>query len=422
MDKEKILNSEDINIYLKYRLLVNLTILSFFLFFHCFWSGAIYFAFALMVLFILFDNLENGLTYIVFYFPFSMISIFECVVLFCVLFALFMVKYVVKTYFLGKTKIDWKFLVLVLAFLVYCLIPIGPYTNNTLAHILPCLGVFFALLMAIKNNVKIRFNFNAKVLALALIISSVMALTSFFDVYISHHLMNYDGRFTALFNHPNVLAMLCEIVSAFLVYYILSNRAGKVEIVLLVALTVFGAMSLSKTFLILMGIEYLSLLIYFFQKSWKKALIVVLGLLCAGVILWIIGHDWILRYFERFFNGEKHFETFKDFLNVITTYRYELWEVYFNESITNPLILFFGAGVGAMPIGPRGISAHNMFISMVYQLGICGCLLLVLILVYSFIKIQRTKGIKVSKAICVPAIVLGLICFVEDLIFFMYGH
>ncbi len=189
---------------------------------------------------------------------------------------------------------------------------------------------------------------------------------------------------------------------------------------MLVALTVFGAMSLSKTFLILMGIEYLSLFIYFFQKDWKKTLIVVLGLVCAGIILFFACHDWILKYLERFFNGEKHFENFRDFLNVITTYRYELWEVYVNEIFHNPLILFFGAGIGTGPIGPREMSAHNMFISMIYQLGVVGCALFVCALVYAFLKIKKSKNIIVNKAICVPAIILTLIFFVEDLIFYMY--
>ena len=109
------------------------------------------------------------------------------------------------------------------------------------------------------------------------------------------------------------------------------------------------------------------------------------------------------------------FDNFEDFLNVVTTGRYNLWVIYSNNWVASPLAMFFGYGLGFPFIDSSGtLSPHNLYLTMVYQLGVVGTILLSVIILSIFIKIfMKTK---VNKwAITVPIIIFMLLFMVEDL-------
>ena len=267
MEKEELFNNEDLQTFLKYRLNICLVILSFFLFLHCFFGFVIYFIFAILLILIIFDSLKNSITYLVYYYPFCMIDIFINEIFFGILIVAFLIKYIVKTYVIEKSKPDWRLFAMCCVFIVYCLLPFGPYSMNTFARMLGLMGVLFALLIAIKDQNMIRFKFNVKILAIALVVSSLFALTFYISPFLGDYLQQHHGRFKALFAQPDTLSAFCAVVGSILVYYILSEKADKMEVVLFVALTVIGLCTFGKAFLILMIIEYLALFCYGLQKG-----------------------------------------------------------------------------------------------------------------------------------------------------------
>ena len=419
MEQSQKINYEDWNFYLKYRLVINLIVLSFFLFLHCFFGFMIYVIFALLLLLIVFDSLQNAITYLVFYYPFCMLDISINEILLGVLIGAFLIKYVIKTYFVEKSKPDWLLLTLIVIFFIYCLLPIGPYSVNTFSRLVSFIGVFLALSIAMKNPDMIRFKYNVKMLAIALVVASLFALTYYFSPFLSEYLSLHAGRFKALFSQPDTLAAFCVVICSIFVYYIISEKASTMEVILFVALTIIGLFTFGKTFLLLMLIEYLAIFFYGLQKDWKKTLLIAGILALLAVIVGLIGHNLVEKYFNRFLNGEHQFDNFEDFLNVITTYRYELWALYVTDLVNNPLTLFFGAGIGTGPIGPRQLGAHNMYISMIYQLGIVGSIMFIGILVYMLCKMKQKSKTKINHAIVVPILVCGALFFVEDIIFYM---
>ena len=118
IEKEKIFNTEDLDYYLKYRLYFNLVILSVFLFLHCFFGFAIYFIFAILLCYILFDSMENAITYLVVYYPFCMIEITINEILFAVLIGVFLIRYIVKFYVIEKQKVNWFLLAMIAVFVI----------------------------------------------------------------------------------------------------------------------------------------------------------------------------------------------------------------------------------------------------------------------------------------------------------------
>ena len=419
MQKEKIFNNEDLDYYLKYRLPINLFVLSIFLFVHCFLGFVVYFVFAFLLLLIIFDSIKNGITYLVFYYPFCLLEISINAILFAVLIGAFLIKYIIKTYIIEKTKPDWKLLVMIVVFFVYCLLPFGPYSMNMLSRLVSFIGIFLALSMLTRSKSDVRFKFNVQILGLAIVVASVFSLTHYFSPFLADYLSRTPDRFKAMFLEPNMLAMFCEVISAILVYYILNDKYKKQDIILLVLLTIIGVFTLSKTFLILMVIEYLAIFFFALHKNWKQTLTIAGILVCVAVFGCLVFHDFVAKYISRFLSGHTQFASFEEFLNVITTKRYELWVIYADALASNPLVLFFGAGIGTGPIGPRHLSVHNLFIAMVYQLGLVGAIMFVGIVAYMLFKFKCKTGFKLTKALVVPIIIVFMLCMEEDIIFFM---
>lgn len=417
--KDEVINNEELNTYLKYRLNINLVILSFFLFLHCFFGFITYIIFLFLFCLIIFDSLKNSITYMVYYYPFCMIGIHINALLFVLLVATFFIKYIVQTYVIEKLKPNWSLVAIIVLFLIYCFLPFGPYSGNMCSRVVAFLCIFLVLSMAINKTEIIRFRFNVRMLALAIIVASVFSLTVYFSPFLADYLSKQPGRFKALFDEPNILAMFCEMICAILVYYILSGKGSQIEIVLFVVLAVIGFFTMSKAFLILMVIEIIALIFYSFQIDWKKTLTGLGIAALALTILCVIFNQFVQDYFNRFLDGVTKFDSFAEFLNILTTGRYDLWVMYADAMSSNPMLLIFGAGIGAGPIGIDQFGAHNLFISMVYELGIFGSIAFIWVLAYMIMKLcQKTKA-KFNPAIVIPILIFALLCCVEDIIFYM---
>ena len=418
MEKIKALfNNEFIDKYKTQRLPVNLIILSVLFFLHCSFSWVTYIVFPLLLIMCVVDNVKNGFSYVIYSFPFAFMNIYISVLLYLICFFVVVFKYYFITYFknLDKTKFDKVLLILIAVFFVYCLLPIGSYNLDKFTKIMVFATIFSFLGIFVDGREQINLKLNLKLLTIALFVACIFGLLIYFVPHLESSLRIAEGRFQALFYDCNILAIVCEIACSIFAYYIISNNAKLWDYICFFALTIIGLLPLSKTFLILMAIIYLALLIYLLIKKTKLALIIISSLVAIIGISLILDFSFAKEYLDRFLSGHKKFDNFEDFLNVVTTGRYNLWVIYSNNWVASPLAMFFGYGLGFPFIDPSGmLSPHNLYLTMVYQLGVVGTILLGAIILSIFMKIfMKTK---INKwAVWVPIIIFMLLFMVEDL-------
>lgn len=408
-------------IYQKYRFAVNCCLLSFCFLINCFWGQMIWIEFPILLIMILFDGLENGLSYIIFSIPFCMLTLYMSAFLFVVCIFAFMIKFYIILYVKQKEKPNILLLSLIGLFFVYSLLPFGPYNFNRLLKIGLFICLFAVLGIAIKRPNVLRLEFNIKILSLALAVSFVFSATLLFSPYLIETVVysyaDSRRRYQALLYHPNVLGMLCEILISSLAYVVIRNKARWWDYVLILILTFGGLMTMSKTFLLLISFVYFVVFICFVKRYPVQTICVFAGLLALGGIYGCINPKYIVFFLNRF-GKLGSVGSFKEFMNVITTYRYDLWMEYLIYMAHNPIVIFFGKSFGAKALST--LSAHNALISMIYQLGIVGSAILIAIFVLMIKEFLKNATNKPSKAIWLPLLILFAILSVEDTIFFIF--
>ena len=232
--------------------------------------------------------------------------------------------------------------------------------------------------------------------------------------------IGFDGelfRFMALYTNPNTLAMVCELALAILAYYIASHKYNRKDVITFIIISLIGILTASKTYLVLLFIILICLFIFNIKNISKYELVFILLGLIICVIFTIVKFDIILSMIKRFIAIDVSGMGANQFLNILTTTRYELWQGYWGYLIENPLSLFIGRGMGASKIGTN--SGHNMYLNIIYQMGILGFVLLTTVVIFIIMDSKKKNKIKFNKAIIIPILILALLCCIEDLFIFV---
>ncbi len=408
------------NFYLKNSFFYNVAFLSILCLANCFWANMTFIVFPILALLVIFDNLENGISYIIFFIPFCFLnaSIAEILILACSF--IYIVKFFIINFIIHKTKLNPFVIICIALFYIYSALPIGGFTIGKLVRMTVITALFIAVYFVSLKPKIFRGNFNVKVLCYSIIISSIFSLTYFFSPYLQDYLyicyVNENlKRFMALFTNPNVLAMFCEVMLAFLAYFIVSKQKRIHELILFFFIAIIGLLTFSKTFLIILLLISLALIIYSLIKNYKKTLLISLPIIAIVIILCIIFPQIINLIKDRFVGSINDCKNFTDFMNMVTTGRYDLWIEYLTYIGRHPLVLIFGRGAGAPKL--QELSSHNAYITLIYEFGIVGTLLFALTLGVIIKEIIRSNNNKINWAVLFPIITVCLILCVENIIF-----
>ncbi len=410
-------------LYLKKCLLYNLIFISILFFAHCFWGNMMYLVYPLLALVIVLDNLENGFSYIIFSIPFIFLNVNISEILFLVCCFAYIIKFYIIFFFKEKNKPNLYSLITLLAFFVYCILPTGEYNLNTLIRLFIFIAIFVALGMVTQKPETFRGQFNIKLICYSIMLSSIFSLTYHFSPYLQDYLiiLSINGnmtRFMALFIQPNVLAMFCEVLLSFLTFFILTKNFNREDIFLFVVIAFIGLLTFSKTYIIILTLILAILAVYFLTQNFKKTASIIIPLLVLLMLTCLAFPKFVHSFSDRFIGSVSDCNSFKDFMNMLTTDRYDLWIEYSKYIFTHPLVLFFGRGLGAPVIGLQ--SPHNGYIAIIYELGIVGTCLFALSLYFIFRNYFLKTHKKPHWAIFVPILVLAMIFIAEDLIFFIF--
>ena len=450
----------------------NIVILCMMFFAHCFWGNMMYIVYLALLLMVLFDNVDNGMVYIVFALPFCSLNVFISVILYSVCATAFYIRFLILN---RKEKIKDKYpcfsnqcdndknneennlnknnslstvsdkenkdkeclkqvvkkkisplnktlLILISIFALYCILPIGKYNSNFALHFgLLAITMLFIYILSSYSR-KLDFLLCFRVFTFAVIIAGVMSLTYFVSPYLqSYFALTYAGsfpRFMALFIHTNVLAMSSELILAIYTALIIKKKIKKLDVLFFLIISIYGILTFSKTFLLIFCALLLILFIYALKTKWKTTLIVTGFVVAVLAVVFAIKPTYFLTMIDRFLGELTKKSSFAEIMNTLTTGRYDLWVEYVKYLFANPLALFFGRGLGA-PVLPDRLSPHNMFITMIYELGLVGTALLISIVIIFTISKFKSKNLKFSFTIFIPVAVVLLLLLEEDLIFFI---
>lgn len=406
--------------FIKNRLLINCCILAILFFVNCFWSGMVWIIYPILLLMVLVDKLENGFSCLIFTIPFCFISEFTSLLLFLIATTLFLVKYYIIVLFKQKIKVKKFGLIAFLIFFVYCFLPFGKYNQNFLYKLFFLMFILFSLWVFVNQHDVINLRKNNRILAIAIMISAAFGLTYFVSpflqstvevIYVKNKLM----RFQALMGHTNAFAVICELSIAISAYTLIKSRKWY-DAVLLIVVALLGMLTFSKTYFSLLAFITLAVVIWLFKVDYKKAILFFLIVL-AGIGLFVLIRPDVFEILHgRFFGPIKECKDLRDVLNMITTDRYDLWLEYLIYLGQHPVRLLFGSGLGALPLGT--FSAHNAYISMLYQLGLIGTISFISVIIIVIKTRPRTEK-KRNPAIIIPIIALLLIFCIEDVMFYI---
>lgn len=410
--------------YLSHKFLYNIIVLSILFFIHCFWGDMMYIVFPILAIMVCLDSLENGISYIIFCIPFCFMNIYISTLLYLACCLMYLIKFFILKYIREKRKPSTIIIILFAIFFIYCLMPIGPYNLNLSLRLLIFISLFVVLCMICQNTEIFRAHFNVKLICFSIIISSIFSLTYFFSPYLQSYLVITHAsngtlpRFMALFYHTNVLGMFCEVLLAILAYYIISKKFTKTDLILFVVLAGIGMLTFSKTYLIILVFILIVLLIWRLVVDFKRTAIITFLLAVIITAVCLIFPQIPNKVIDLFIRSLHDCDSFSSFMNMITTQRYDLWVEYAKYIFANPLVLIFGAGLGAPVIST--LSPHNGYIAIIYELGIFGTTLFALTLFFILRKYIKGRKTKLHWSIFVPIVVLALIFMVEDLIFYVF--
>ena len=185
--------------------------------------------------------------------------------------------------------------------------------------------------------------------------------------------LNYYYRFMGVESNPNMYTVLISIAISVYLVYLVRERIDKLDMVLIGLLLVFGAMTVSMSF-VLSLIMIVAIAAPILAKRNPRLMLCTafVGIVGAVIILGVFGDSEAVQ--TILFRFQASSSDSAD-MSSITTGRSDIWMMYLDYFLSHPLVVIFGKGLGAkLPFR----AAHNYYIETVYYLGIIGSMLYIM--------------------------------------------
>ena len=250
-------------------------------------------------------------------------------------------------------------------------------------------------------------------LAIGVLISCVIAnmtdvlpgLSAYLRVVHAYEISIDVYRFTGLYSDPNYLSKTLILLCTALFVLMQKKEISSKSWILVALLIAFGTQTISKSFYLMLIVMAVLFSVIAVKNRNYGVLAVILLILAVAVVLYSSGKLTALNNVLERFSAS----------NDVTTGRAEIWKLYFDTMIANPLNLLFGFGIG----NAMQYMAHNTYLDFIYYYGILGSLVYIVGLNYSFGKKIRYS----SMMNWAPAIsVMITMFFLSNLLMFDFGY
>ncbi len=278
---------------------------------------------------------------------------------------------------------------------------------------------FFYMVFATRKEYDLKKIF--RILSYSIIILSVVSLVTQISPHYNFDCLKHEGsqvRFKAFFGSANTLYMIAILAICGMSYLFFHKDIYLIEYLgCYLALGIITLLTLSKAGIGILGIitiinVVLYLSIDFKRTWWQVALLGVIG----GLLL-LIFKEKVMRLFERFFKEYDNSNIF----NSLTTGRMDIWKDYLKAIFATPFSFLFGHGTLSKYVycaaQGRDRAQHNLYIFLLYKFGLCGCILLGLV-IREFIVAANKKAPKFINYL--PLIYFLLLGMCDNA--FMYTH
>ena len=264
------------------------------------------------------------------------------------------------------------------------------------------------------------------IFAISILLSSIIAI---FEPYIPRldYLLRFipywteEGiktfRFCGLEGDPNYYAVnIILILTALNVLLYKNHIKERVYYLLTIPLILFGFLTLSKSFIIMLFLYFVMYIIMIFKKDKIKSIYILFFIFLLTIIgINVIGFNVIILTINRLIGG---FSNGLD-LNILLTGRLVIWENYWlsiNESI---FTLLFGHGLKASYY--LGVASHSIYFESLYHFGFIGTFLLIInfILISHIVKKKFTNKLYLySPMVFLLILLIALDMLKTDKIYF----
>ncbi len=349
---------------------------------------------------------------LLFYYPFFSIFVFKGINLYFVLFAgvvaVFAVKHLIAVVKKQET-IDWLFVVSVLLYLVYIILPIrhtlsGKFKAGCNVKYLSSALAFFVMLYVVyKKKDEIDY---LKCLHLFIVGFLIAGCLGWF-VYVSPRLkevmtlVDYIGidllRYNGLFGFPNTLAIVGLIAATIVFYLQYKDKIGNIAYLYNTIIFALCYITLARSFLYAyFGAFALFILLVIIKEKkncWKIIIPEIVGLILVMLILF----SYTKAHFGRItvsdlVNGYDNSVDAEDMSQIVDPGRGGLIKIYVKDFLSSIWVILFGRGLSAPWIGgTRKLSSHNTYLQAFWNTGIIGVVLFVMLIVLIIKKYSALK-------------------------------
>ena len=353
-------------------------------------SDSFFYAFAAVssVLFIV-SNSGHCISFLFFLLPFATILKQDVggMSFFTVLFFLVILKLTIK---LHKISV-W----LVVSLAVLSLYSLAFSGFSELSTIITMVSGILLLYYLRNEKLDTDINMTVIVYSIGIVLSSILALLKptlpVVDLFITESMLKlkgteYASRFSGLQGNPNYYTLDITIALAAIVVLLYNNRNTKIHTIFLVTLSVFGLMSVSKSFLITWIFLIICWLFISIKQGVRKTVKFIIVAIVGAMVIYFFAYEYINTYLYRLLGDSA------GTLESITTGRTEIWASYFNEILDNIKILFFGNGLNTIS-ETIGMGTHNTYLETLFCLGIIGTIIMLVSLRFSIGKIELNQGV-----------------------------
>lgn len=284
------------------------------------------------------------------------------------------------TILLDRTQIPSYYVISMLLFVSYILFSLMMNASTSLKGAISFLANFAAVYLAVLFVEKPdAFKTYARTYAAGLTVSSLIAmfdsfiptirqyLDSYFTGYTVHTAGHLYNRFSGLDIDPNYYAIQVLIGLSCLVMIIMARKGKAIDYVLGMALIVFGLLSLSKMFLLSLGLLLSFVFLFLFKNDLKQLGKILVLLTALFFIGWVYAKDYFYEAFLfRFLSQGTDASS-------LTTGRSTIWFHYLYGITENTKWMMFGNGVTGEYLNDE--ISHNMYLIAWYYLGLVGILI-----------------------------------------------
>lgn len=281
---------------------------------------------------------------------------------FTVFFAIYVLRIIFKT-----GRLNRMFLLTAFIFAGYCLAFSGPGQIITIVTMV----CGFAMLREVTESDEYDYRHVLYAFCFGIIISSALGafrdylpIIRTFSMDTTYKVASdeYSARFVGLNVNPNYFTMDITVALGCLITTICTEKMRPIYALLFAVLAVFGLMSVSKSFLIVLVVMIAILWLNSLRQGGTTFFKLTFFLIAAGALILTFADEAVDTYVLRLTQDSA------GDLSSVTTGRIDIWIAYIKEILRSFRTLFFGAGLGA--IYEHGV--HNTYIELVYYVGLVG--------------------------------------------------